>query len=258
MLEPNTVRALSLSFIAGMSTLLGAFILFISNKKSEKLVSVSLAFAAGVMISVSFSDLFPNANRYLIDYCGEFWGILWGVLFLAAGVLFASLLDRFVPHQEHIDGDDGRAHENLFRVGFVSTLAIALHNFPEGIATFMAGYEDATLGISIAIAITMHNIPEGITVAMPVYFATGDKWKAIKYTFLSGIAEPAGALLAFLVLRPFINHLVLGFLFSSISGIMLYISIEELIPSSRQYGYTREALTATFIGICLMLLTRAI
>ena len=127
-----------------------------------------------------------------------------------------------------------------------------LHNFPEGIATFMAGYENMALGISIAAAIAMHNIPEGISVAMPIYFATGNKMKALKYTFLSGIAEPLGALLAFFVLKPFISDLTLGIIFALISGVMLYIAIEELIPSSRQYGYSKEALSATFIGIALM------
>jgi ZIP family zinc transporter len=155
-----------------------------------------------------------------------------------------------VPHEE--SEDDGREHKNLFRVGFVSMMAIGLHNFPEGIATFMAGYSNRSLGISIMIAIAMHNIPEGISVAMPVYFATGSKLKALKYTFLSGIAEPVGALLAFILLRPFINDLMMGVIFAIITGVMLYLSIEELIPSSRQYGYKNMALISTFAGIVLM------
>jgi len=120
----------------------------------------------------------------------------------------------------------------------------------------MAGYQSEMLGISIAIAIAMHNIPEGVAVAMPVYFATRSRKKAFKYTFLSGITEPLGAVLAFLVLRPFISDLILGFLFAVVSGIMLYVSIEELIPSSRQYGHNTNALVATFMGICIMLLTQ--
>lgn len=251
MFEAAALRALILSFFAGMSTLLGALIIFVTNKKSEKLVTISLGFAGGVMISVSFTDLLPNANALLTEYGGYRFGILSEVFFLLAGVVMAGLLDRFVPHEPEENGD-GKVHENLFRVGFVSTMAIGLHNFPEGIATFMAGYEDMALGISIAAAIAMHNIPEGISVAMPIYFATGNKMKALKYTFLSGIAEPLGALLAFFVLKPFINDLTLGIIFALISGVMLYIAIEELIPSSRQYGYSKEALTATFLGIALM------
>ena len=140
----------------------------------------------------------------------------------------------------------------------MSTLAIGLHNFPEGVATFMAGYEDLTLGLSITIAIAMHNIPEGISVAMPVWYATGSRRRAFRYTLLSALAEPVGAVLAFLVLRPFINNLVLGCLFGVVAGIMVYITVEELIPSSRQYGYDRPALWATLLGICLMPLTHLI
>lgn len=221
-------RALILSFLAGMSTLLGAFIIFLTNKKSEKLVTISLGFAGGVMISVSFTDLMPNANILLAAYAGEKIGVVLGVIFLLIGVLLAALLDKFVPHEDEPHGD-GKQHENLFRVGFVSTLAIGLHNFPEG-----------------------------ISVAMPIYFATGSKMRAFKYTFLSGIAEPIGATLAFLILKPYINDLTLGMIFGIISGVMLYIAIEELLPSSRQYGYTKEALIATFAGIILMPLTHVI
>ena len=138
------------------------------------------------------------------------------------------------------------------------TLAIALHNFPEGIATFMAAYKDVELGIAIAFAIALHNIPEGVSVAMPIYYATGSKSKALKYTFISGITEPIGAILAFLILKPFINDAVLGGIFAFVAGIMIYICIEELLPSSRQYGYNNHALIATFVGICIMPLTHVI
>lgn len=251
MIESTALRALILSFMAGMSTLLGALIIFATKKKNEKLVTISLGFAGGVMISVSFADLLPNANNLLTQYGGEKFGVVAEVIFLLGGVIFAALLDKFVPHEPEENGD-GKKHKNLFRVGFISTMAIGLHNFPEGIATFMAGYEDISLGISIAVAIAMHNIPEGISVAMPIYFATGSRLKALKYTFLSGIAEPFGAFLAYLLLKPYISDLSLGAIFALISGIMLYIAIEELLPSSRQYGYTKESLTAVFCGIALM------
>lgn len=255
MFENAAIRALTLSFLAGMSTLLGALIIFITNKKSELLVTVSLGFAGGVMISVSFTDLLPNANILLTNHGGYKFGIVAEVVFLLLGVAIAGLLDKFVPHEAEEHGD-GKVHENLFRVGFISTMAIGLHNFPEGIATFMAGYDNIALGISIAVAIAMHNIPEGISVAMPIYFATGNRLKAIKYTFLSGIAEPIGAFLAFLILKPYINDFSLGIIFALISGVMLYIAIEELLPSSKQYGYGKEALFAIFMGIALMPLSK--
>ena len=255
MLEHPAVRALLLSFAAGLSTLLGALVVFFTKTKSQKLLAISLGFAAGVMLSVSFTDLYPNARDLLDQALGVRPGTLAAVASLAGGVLLAMALDHFVPH-EGFDSITGEApHKDLFRVGFVSTLAIGLHNFPEGVATFMAGYEDAALGVSIAIAIAMHNIPEGISVAMPIWYATGSRRRAFQYTLLSGMAEPVGALLAFLVLRPFINGLVLGVLFGLVAGIMAYITVEELIPSSRQYGHDRAALWATLAGICVMPLT---
>lgn len=251
----QSLSALLFAAAAGFSTLFGALVVFITKKKNEKLVSVSLGFAAGVMISVTFSDLLPNSGAMLSSAWGIKPGALGTVGFLVLGILFASAIDRFVPHQAYSEATDSAEHRDIFRVGLVSMLAIALHNLPEGMATFMAGYQNAELGASIAVAIALHNIPEGITVAMPVYFATGSKKKAFLYTFYSGVAEPVGALLAYLILKPFISQAVLGALFGVVSGIMLYIAVEELIPSSRQYGHNKHAIAATFSGICMMLLT---
>ena len=262
MFDEGAVRALVLSALAGLSTMIGALIIVFTKqkdeKKNEKLVTISLGFAAGVMVSVSLTDLFPIANESLTGFCGNTLGVLLSIVFLVAGMLLAAALDHFVPHQEYDEKSGEAPHKNLLRVGFVSMLAIGLHNFPEGIATFMAGYENATLGISIAVAIAFHNIPEGIAVAMPIYFGSGSRKKAFGYTFLSGIAEPVGALLAFLILRPFMNDAVLGAVFSLVAGIMMYIAVEELIPSSRQYGHDRMALVATLTGIAIMPLTAII
>ncbi len=255
MFADPSCRALILSTLAGLATLLGAAVIFFTNGKNEKLLAVSLGFAAGIMLSVSFMDLFPNAEILLRHVAGERMSVVFSVLFLILGLMIAGLIDVFVPHDAYDAKTGEQPHQNLFRVGVVSTAAIGLHNFPEGIATFMAGYKDLSLGISIALAISLHNIPEGIAVAMPIYYATGSRKRAVKYTFLSGIAEPVGALATFLVLRPFINDFVLGAVFAAVAGIMVYITIEELIPSSRQYGYDHSALVATFAGICLMPLT---
>lgn len=167
MLESAAVRALLLSLAAGLSTLLGALVVFAARRRSEKLLAVSLGFAGGVMLAVSFTDLFPTAREHLTASLGGRPGALAAVLSLAAGIGCAAALDHLVPH-DAFDADTGEApHKNLFRVGFVSALAMALHNFPEGVATFLAGYEDLTLGVSITLAIALHNIPEGISVAMP-------------------------------------------------------------------------------------------
>ncbi len=257
-MDQRTFTALIISIAAGMSTLLGAILIFFTKSKSEKIVSCSLGFAAGVMISVSFSDLLPQAQQAIGIYTGENRAIIFSVIFMALGLSTALIIDYFVPHEEFDTEKNDKPHQNLYRVGFVSMLAMMLHNFPEGIATFMAGYNDPTLGASIGFAIAFHNIPEGISVAMPIYFATQSKITALKYTFLSGVAEPIGAILAFLVLRPFINEFLLGAIFAAVAGIMIYISFEELIPTSRQYGYSRLALLSSFAGICIMPLSGAI
>lgn len=226
MLESAAVRALLLSLAAGLSTLLGALVVFAARRRSEKLLAVSLGFAGGVMLAVSFTDLFPTAREHLTASLGGRPGALAAVLSLAAGIGCAAALDHLVPH-DAFDADTGEApHKNLFRVGFVSALAMALHN-----------------------------IPEGISVAMPVWYATGSRRRAFRCTLLSGLTEPVGAVLAFALLRPFLNGLLLGVLFGAVAGIMVYIAVEELIPSSRQYGHDRPALWATLCGICVMPLT---
>ena len=252
MFNSQATGALLLSIFAGLSTLLGALIVFFIKDKNEKIITFTLSFAAGVMISISFTDLLPGAQASLVTGLGKTWGIISSVLFLTMGILVAAAIDLFVPHGKLDPKTEEKPHYDLFRVGFVSMLAMALHNFPEGIATFMAGYNDLSLGISIAVAISLHNIPEGISIAMPIYYSTGSRWQAFKYTFWSGLAEPLGALLAFSVLQPFINDVVLGASFALVAGIMLYISLEELLPSSRQYGHQRLALISTFVGICIM------
>ena len=248
----QAAMALLLTLLAGLSTLLGTFIILFVKDKNEKIITFSLAFAAGVMISISFTDLWPQAQEAMIQHLGRGWGIITSLAFLVLGILLAAALDRLVPHQEFDPETQEKPHQDLFRVGFVSMLAMALHNFHDGLASYMAGVHDLSMGISLSIAIAFHNIPEGISVAMPIYYSTGSKKKAFLATFWSGIAEPLGALVAFLLLRPFINDLVLGASFALVAGIMLYISLEELLPSSRQYGQNRLALIATFVGICIM------
>ncbi|MFQ9917842.1 MAG: ZIP family metal transporter [Flavonifractor plautii] len=255
MLESAAVRALLLSLAAGLSTLLGALVVFAARRRSEKLLAVSLGFAGGVMLAVSFTDLFPTAREHLTASLGGRPGALAAVLSLAAGIGCAAALDHLVPH-DAFDADTGEApHKNLFRVGFVSALAMALHNFPEGVATFLAGYEDLTLGVSITLAIALHNIPEGISVAMP---------SVVRHR------KPAAGLPLHPALRPDgaggggagllrccvpSQRAAAGVLFGAVAGIMVYIAVEELIPSSRQYGHDRPALWATLCGICVMPLT---
>ena len=224
MIDKTSLFPLLLSTIAGLSTVLGAVIIFFNKTRNKKFLTFSLGFSAGVMITVSFTDLFPTAQEAISKYHGKVNGILWSILFLLIGALMAYLIDIFIPEEEKGIVPKCNNNFDIFRVGLVSTIAL-------------------------------HNIPEGIAIAMPIYFATKSRFKAIKYSFLSGMAEPLGALIAFLCLKPFINELILGIIFAVVCGIMIYISLDELIPSSRKYGYTRLSVASIFLGISIMPIT---
>ena len=256
MFDESVARALIMSFCAGMSTLLGAGAIFFTDRQNEKMLSFSLGLAGGVMISVSLADLLPEAQRALSLPLGSEIGVILNVFFSFFGVVLAALLDKFLPDKKYINVR-GRK-KGLFRIGLVLALVVALHNFPEGIATFMAGYENMELGISVAFAIALHNIPEGICVAMPIYFATKNRFRALKYALFSGMTEPLGAISTFFLLRPFINEFTMGITFALLSGLMLYTALEKLIPASKEYGHFKIMFLAVFAGICVMPLTHII
>ena len=248
---------LILTAVAGMAGFIGFFAIFLPSKNTRKLLSAALGFSAGVMITVSFSDLLPEAQRMLETTYSKVFSALITLLFLILGVLFALFIDRFVPHEPDSSGKN-HEHRDLLRVGVVSALAMMLHNFPEGIATFLAGYSDTALGLSIALAIALHNIPEGLAIALPIYHSSKSVSKSFFYVFLASVAEPLGGLCAYLFLSPFINDVVLGSIFAVIAGIMLYISFEELLPSSRKYGYNAITLFSVLGGICVIFVSTAI
>lgn len=252
MINNSSIFPLILSLLAGLSTVIGAIIVFFRKAHNERFLTFALGFSAGVMMAVSFIDLFPTAEEAIGKYHGNISGVLWSTLFLLIGGLMAFLIDIFLPEEEKQELPKVKKDSNLFRVGLVSTIALMLHNFPEGIATFVSGYQDTSLGISVAFAIALHNIPEGIAIAMPIYYSTKSRYKAIKYSFLSGMTEPLGAFLSYLFLKPFINELILGIIFAIVCGIMIYISLAELIPASRSYGHIKLSLLSTFLGIAIM------
>ena len=237
----NTFYAFLLTILAGLSTMLGTIFIFIKKKDTNKIVLSSLAFAAGVMICVSITDLIPESINLLRDNI-SFLGIL-------LGIIISMLIDYYLPDKPSISSD-----KKLYKVGFISMIAIILHNIPEGIATFVATNSDITLGISLAIAIAMHNIPEGISISVPIYYSTNNKKKALLYTGVSALSEPFGAFLAYIFLKNIMNDLILGILFSLIAGIMLQISFCELLPTARRYNNTKYLIIFFLIGVLFMLM----
>jgi len=247
----NVTMGFILTILAGLSTMIGTFIIFL-KKQNDNIIVASLSFAAGVMLCVSITDLIPESYNMLSLEYPLFLTILYIMIFVVIGIIFSMMIDKYLPEVKETN------HNGLYRVGLISMLAIILHNLPEGIATFMATTSDMSLGISLAIAIALHNIPEGISISVPLFYATKSRFKALFYTFISGISEPIGALLTYLFLSNFINDRIMGFLFSFIAGIMAHIAIYELLPTSKKYKNNKLSYLFFSIGICFMLITHFI
>lgn len=257
----SIVFAFALTLFAGLATGIGSAIAFFAKQTNTRFLSVSLGFSAGVMIYVSFMEIIVKARESLVAEMGMREGSWITVLSFFAGVLLIGIIDKLVPsvenpHEIRMIEDMGRdttyKNKKLMRMGLFTALAIAIHNFPEGLATFTAALNEPNLGIAIAVAIAIHNIPEGISVSVPVYYATNDKRKAFRLSFLSGLAEPIGALVGYLILLPFMSPLVFGVLFAGVAGIMVFISLDELLPSAREYGEHHLSIYGLVGGMVVM------
>ena len=241
----NNMLAFFLTIMAGLSTMVGIFPIFISIKNENRFIGVSLSFAAGVMLCVSITDLIPESIMMLEKYMSGVFTCLYSFVFIFLGIISSFFIDRVVSRD--------RGSNSLYKVGIISMIAIILHNIPEGIVTFISTTRNISLGISLAIAIALHNIPEGISIGIPIYYSTKSKIRAIGYTFLSAMSEPFGAVLTYFFLVPFINNLILGFLFSFVAGIMIQISMLELLSTSYQYGASRIIHIFFVMGVVFML-----
>jgi ZIP family zinc transporter len=294
----NVLLALGLTVFAGMATGIGSAIAFFAKRTNYRFLSISTGFSAGVMIYVSFVEIFIKGTDALVESYGENWGHWVNVASFFGGILLIGIIDNLIPsaenpHETHSEEEtaplqDGSAplpelnsvakamreetgsglHEHssrqrkLLRMGLFTALAIAIHNFPEGLATFLAALEDPTLGMAIAVAIALHNIPEGISVSVPIFYATGNRKKAFVYSLLSGLAEPVGAIVAYLIIiflvggeSGVVPPQVMGILFGGVAGIMVYISLDELLPTSRAYGRGHDSLFGLLAGMAVMALS---
>jgi ZIP family zinc transporter len=245
-------KALLLTSIAGLSTGIGSLLGLFFRRSNSKFMSAVLGFTAGVMVGVSFFELLPSGFDEI--------GFTRASIAFVAGFVFIFLIDYFIPH-EYIgqkEKIDDKTDRKLLRTGLFVALGIAIHNFPEGMATFYSSLVDIRVGIAIAVAIAIHNIPEGIAVSAPIYKATGSRGRAFLWSFLSGVVEPVGAILTAFVLLPFLNASVLGYLLSGIAGLMVFISIDELMPVSKSYGYIHLPIVSFIIGMIVMILSLAL
>ena len=260
-MDDGVLFALGLTFFAGLSTGIGSLIGFLSKKFSPRFLSVSLGFSAGVMIYVSLVEIFVKARDSLSISMGDKMGYVVTVISFFAGIAVIALIDKLIPsyenpHELNVAQKIAECTEDqkkkLMRMGVFSALAIGIHNFPEGLATFMSGLTNPTLGISIAVAIAIHNIPEGLAVSAPIFYATKSRRKAFVLSFLSGLSEPIGALIGFFVLSSIFNDTTFGIIFASVAGIMVYISLDELLPTAEEYGEHHLAIGGLISGMFIM------
>lgn len=255
-MEQSITTAFLLTLFAGLSTGIGSAIALLAKRTNTKFLCISLGFSAGVMLYVSFMELLPQSLVELTAIWGEKTGTLYMMLSFFAGIALIALIDLLVPqtanpHEVH-GVEEMQKQKKLKRVGMMVALSIAIHNFPEGIATFTTALTSLKIAIPIVIAIAIHNIPEGIAVAVPIFHATGSKSKAFWYSFSSGLAEPAGALIAYLFLLPFWSPTINGVILASVAGIMIFISLDELLPTAEKFGEHHLAIWGMIAGMALM------
>ena len=253
----NIGYAFFLTLLAGLCTGIGSFIAFFAKHTNTKFLSVSLGFSAGVMIYVSMVEILSEAQHSLIAELGTKMGSWMSVIAFFLGMALIAIIDKCVPSEENPHEvkkieDEQVKTKKLMRMGVFTAFAIALHNFPEGLATFVSALQDSHIALPIVFAISLHNIPEGIAVSVPIYQATGSKRKAFIYSFLSGLAEPVGALIGWLVLMPFMNDVIFGFIFASVAGIMVFISFDELLPAAREFGEHHLSIYGLISGMAVM------
>ncbi len=271
-MENSYILALILSTLAGLSTVLGGFVTFFIKENSLKFLSFGLGLSAGVMLFISLVDLYPESCEMIKNQLGERFLFL-AVLSFAVGILIAVLIDYFIPdhlqnqmftkqlgaNEKHEDSTDCTENENAIisigkikKAGILTALVVAIHNLPEGLATFFLTAQDVMLGIGIVIAIAIHNIPEGMAISIPVYQATHSKRKAFLYSFLSGMAEPVGGVIGFIIIKTLFPNLCVGILFSLVAGIMTYISLDTLLPLSKDYDTGHYSISGVVLGLLIM------
>lgn len=235
--------AFLLTSIAGLATGLGSLIGIIF-RPGPRFMSATLGFAAGIMILIAFGELLPGAVAHL--------GFIVAHAAFFAGMVLMFAIDVAVPHVYMAEREKEEAGPDIRRISTLLIVGISIHNFPEGMATFAATLEDVKLGIALAAAIAIHNIPEGIVVSAPVYAARGSRGQAFLISLLSGFAEPVGAGIAALVLLPILTERVLAAALAGVAGLMVFISLDELVPTSKKYGFDHTAIVSAMVGMAVM------
>jgi len=266
-MDSALLLAFGVTLFAGLATGIGSAIAFLSKTTNKAFFALSMGFSAGVMIYLSFAEILPKATDFIAVEQGEIQGAAIAAGALVAGMVLMALIDSLVPsganpHENtqvelmqpgELDAAGlGVEQRRLLQTGVFVALAIAIHNFPEGLATFLLVLDDPQVGIALAIAVAMHNIPEGIAVSVPVYYATKSKIKAFRLSFLSGLAEPAGAVIGYLILAPFLSDFLLGIIFAMVAGVMVFLAIDTLLPTAKNSARGHLTVYGVIAGMAVM------
>ncbi|MDN5688102.1 MAG: zinc transporter ZupT [Brachybacterium sp.] len=269
--------AFLLTLLAGGATSIGAALGVLGRGTNPKMLGGGLGLSAGVMLYVSFVELMPQGAQILSD--GEAVttrGTTLAVLSFFVGIALIAVLDRLVPESVsphefagRMTGSEGHAEvrdaleqaedralrARLLRTGAVTAAALALHNVPEGFATFVAALQAPEIAIPVVVAIAVHNIPEGLAVAVPVRRATGSRAKAFWLATMTGLAEPVGAVIGFLLLAPLLNGGAMGAILAGVAGVMVFVSLDELLPAAEETGEHHAVIYSLIAGMAIMALT---
>jgi zinc transporter, ZIP family len=234
--------AVAVSFLAGSSTLFGFFLIFFIKNESSRIISYSLSFSAGIMIYLSFMEILPKGLAHLKSHnVSPFIGVLSFLL----GIALIIIIDRFTAQYGH-------KQENLSKIGFLSLILITIHNIPEGISVYSVAKEELSMSLPLLLAIGLHNLPEGIIISVPIYAATKNKLKTFFYTALAALSEPIGGISGYYVMKSIFNDLTLGLIFCFISGIMVFLSVDQLLPEARENGDHHKVGYAFILGMAFM------
>lgn len=258
-MSEEAAYSLGLSLFAGASTLLGCFIGFWLKPANKTILTLAMGFTAGVMIYISFAELLAESQVILEGQFGEKQGMLYSMLGFFGGIAATYAIDKLLPTVNPAEGESSTDHswirKKIFRTGILATVVIFIHNFPEGIVTIFSGMEDLTLGASIALAIAVHNIPEGLAISAPIVHATGSKRKAFLFALIAGLAEPLGALLGYYLLIDVMDTMFFGVIFAVIAGIMVFISLDQILPAADKYGRHKYTTWSIVLGMLVMAVT---
>ncbi len=243
------IYALFLSFLAGLATVIGGLVIFFKFKEEniDKFIVGALSFSLAIMIGISVTDLIPESTYILLKHWGISKGIIYSLGAFLMGIIGIKYLNKIITHLE--------AKNDLYKLGILNMIALILHNFPEGIATFMSTYKNLDLGIKLTVAIAMHNIPEGIAIAVPIYYATKSKKSALFKTFLSGIAEPLGAIIAFIFLSKYISNSLISLILILVGGIMITLAIEVIYPKVQKYNMKNMTFIGVLLGVMMLVIS---